>query len=250
MIVSNAHRINHGEYPRIQTRDTDFFLERRNSVQAVAESVTQLVARRLPNFLKVDPLRGIQVMTPMKRSDVGVYALNRMLQEALNPPERGKSELHRGEVVFRLGDKVMQIKNDYQLEWEIRGKYGIPVEKGMGIFNGDMGVIREINEFAELMTIEFDEGRFVDYSFKQLEELELAYAITIHKSQGSEYPAVVIPLLSGPKMLMSRNLLYTAVTRARRCVAIIGSDQTFDAMVANRMERNRYTTLDLRIQEF
>lgn len=248
-IVVNAHKINRGEKVDLKVKTKDFLFLNYIDPNQIISIIRWLVQDKLPAYVDAD-LFDIQVLTPMRKGPLGVENLNRILQRYLNPPEEGKKERVYGEHVFRQGDKVMQIKNDYQLEWEIRGKYGIPVEKGMGIFNGDMGVIREINEFAELMTIEFDEGRFVDYSFKQLEELELAYAITIHKSQGSEYPAVVIPLLSGPKMLMSRNLLYTAVTRARRCVAIIGSDQTFDAMVANRMERNRYTTLDLRIQEF
>lgn len=248
-IVVNAHMINRGEKVDLKVKTKDFLFLNYIDPNQIISIIRWLVQDKLPAYVDAD-LFDIQVLTPMRKGPLGVENLNRILQRYLNPPEEGKKERVYGEHVFRQGDKVMQIKNDYQLEWEIRGKYGIPVEKGMGIFNGDMGVIREINEFAELMTIEFDEGRFVDYSFKQLEELELAYAITIHKSQGSEYPAVVIPLLSGPKMLMSRNLLYTAVTRARRCVAIIGSDQTFDAMVANRMERNRYTTLDLRIQEF
>ena len=143
----------------------------------------------------------------------------------------------------------MQIKNNYQMEWEIRSKYGIPTDKGAGVFNGDMGIIREINEYAENLTVEFDEGKMVEYSFKQLEELELAYAITIHKSQGSEYPAVIIPMYSGPRMLMTRNLLYTAVTRARKCVTIVGSDVTFQAMIGNHIEANRYTTLARRIWE-
>ncbi len=143
----------------------------------------------------------------------------------------------------------MQIKNNYQIEWEIRGKYGIAVEKGTGIFNGDMGIVREINTYAEMMTVEFDEGRFVDYPFKQLDELELAYAVTIHKSQGSEYPAVVIPLLPGPRMLMNRNLLYTAVTRAKSCVTLVGDEGTFYQMIDNTFEQKRYTSLQNRIKE-
>ena len=143
----------------------------------------------------------------------------------------------------------MQPRNNYQLEWEIRTKYGLSVDKGTGVFNGDMGIVREINDFAETMTVEFDEGRMVEYPYKLLDELELAYAITIHKSQGSEYPAVVIPLLGGPRMLMTRNLLYTAVTRARKCVTIVGSDVTFQAMIGNHIEANRYTTLARRIRE-
>ena len=151
--------------------------------------------------------------------------------------------------MFRQGDKVMQVKNNYQLEWEIRGKYGIPVDEGVGVFNGDVGIVREINEFAEMVTVEFEESKFVEYSFKQLDELELAYAVTIHKSQGSEYPAVVIPLLNGPRMLMNRNLLYTAVTRARKCVTVVGSEETFQAMIRNERQQRRYSSLDARIEE-
>ena len=185
----------------------------------------------------------------MRKGLLGVERLNVILQQYLNPPSKGKKEKEHGRGLFREGDKVMQIKNNYQLEWEIRGLYGIPVEKGVGVFNGDTGIIKEINTFAETITVEFDERRFVEYSFKQLEELELAYAITIHKAQGSEYPAVIIPLLAGPKMLMNRNLLYTAVTRARKCVTLVGDEKVFAEMENNKMEQSRYTTLDLRIKE-
>ena len=191
----------------------------------------------------------IQIMTPMRKGALGVERLNTILQNFLNPPSPDKAERAAGQTVYRVGDKVMQIKNNYQIEWEIRNRYGIPVDKGLGVFNGDVGVIREINLFAELLTVEFDEGKMVEYSFKQLEELELAYAITIHKSQGSEYPAVIIPLLGGPRMLMNRNLLYTAVTRARRCVTLVGDEKTFYEMEENRMEQSRYTALDLWIKE-
>ena len=176
-------------------------------------------------------------------------SLNEILQRYLNPPGPDKAERENGRGVFREGDKVMQIKNNYQLEWEIRGKHGIAAQRGMGVFNGDLGVITSINSFGELLTVEYEEGRFVDYTFKQLDELELAYATTIHKAQGSEYPAVVIPLLGGPKMLMTRNLLYTAVTRARKCVVLTGSADTFQAMIDNQTEENRYTTLSQRIGE-
>ena len=185
----------------------------------------------------------------MRKGLLGVERLNGILQQYLNPPSPDKKEKEHGNGLFREGDKVMQIKNNYQTEWEVRGKYGIPVEKGVGVFNGDTGILREINTFAETLTVEFDEGRFVEYAFKQLDELELAYAITIHKSQGSEYPAVVIPLLGGPRMLMNRNLLYTAVTRARKCVTLVGDENTFWEMEKNQMEQSRYTTLDLRIKE-
>ena len=185
----------------------------------------------------------------MRKGLLGVERLNRILQEYLNPKAESKREKEHGEGLFREGDKVMQIKNNYQIEWEVRGNYGIPIEKGTGVFNGDMGIVREINLFSETMTVEFDEKRFVEYPFKQLDELELAYAVTVHKSQGSEYPAVVIPLMTGPRMLMTRNLLYTAVTRARKCVTLVGNPDTFDQMVHNEFEQKRYTTLSDRIQE-
>lgn len=247
-IVVNAHKINRGEYVDLKVRSKDFMFLNYLDTNQIISIIRWLVQDKLPSHVDAD-IMDIQVLTPMRKGPLGVENLNEILQRYLNPPEVGKKEHAHGNRVFRQGDKVMQIKNDYQLEWEIRGLYDIPVEKGVGIFNGDMGIIREINEFSESMTIVFDEGRFVEYSFKQLDELELAYAITIHKSQGSEYPAVVIPILGGPKMLMSRNLLYTAVTRARKCVTMVGSEQTFDAMVKNLMEHNRFTTLDLRICE-
>ena len=172
-----------------------------------------------------------------------------MLQRYLNPQDGSKKEKTLGGRLFRQGDKVMQIKNDYQMEWEVRGRYGISVEKGIGVFNGDTGILREINEFAETAEVEFEDGRFATYSFKQLEELELAYAITIHKSQGSEYPAVILPVLSGPQMLLNRNLLYTAVTRARKCVTVVGSEETFAEMIRNEKQQKRYSALDERIRE-
>ena len=172
-----------------------------------------------------------------------------MTIEAAKGLDKDEKEKETGKGLFREGDKVMQIRNNYQLEWEIRGKYGIAVEKGVGVFNGDMGIIEEINTFAETLTVVFEENRYVEYSFKQLDELELAYAVTIHKSQGSEYPAVILPLLGGPRMLMSRNLLYTAVTRARTCVTILGSEVTFEEMIRNKQEKERYTSLRQRIEE-
>ena len=204
--------------------------------------VIQLIRQKLPKYVDATPF-DIQVLTPMRKGLLGVERLNGILQQYLNPPASDKKEHEYHDMVFREGDKVMQIKNNYQLEWEVRSKYGIAAEKGMGIFNGDMGIIQTINSYAETMTVEFDEGRLVDYSLKQLEELELAYAVTIHKSQGSEYPAVVIPLLTGPRMLMNRNLLYTAVTRAKKCVTLVGDDRTFQGMIANVSEQKRYTGL-------
>ena len=185
----------------------------------------------------------------MRKGLLGVERLNQILQRYLNPPEDGKSERAVGDRLFRTGDKVMQIRNNYQMEWEIRGRYGVVIEKGVGVFNGDTGILREINEFAETAEVEFEDGRFAMYSFKQLEELELAYAITIHKSQGSEYPAVILPLLSGPQMLLNRNLLYTAVTRARKCVTVVGNEETFAEMIHNEKQQKRYSALDERIRE-
>jgi exodeoxyribonuclease V alpha subunit len=202
----------------------------------------QLIKQKLPKYVEAEEY-DIQVLTPMRKGLLGVERLNQILQMYLNPPDKTKREKEHGNITFREGDKVMQIKNNYQLEWEIRTKYGLCIDKGSGIFNGDTGIIEEINAFAETMTISFDEGKKVEYSFKNLDELELAYAVTIHKSQGSEYPAVVIPLLNGPKMLMNRNLLYTAVTRAKKCVTIVGDESTFDMMVENNSEQKRYSGL-------
>lgn len=247
-IVVNAHKINQGVPVVLDNKSRDFFFLKRYDANVIISIVITLIQKKLPKYVEASPYE-IQVLTPMRKGLLGVERLNSILQQYLNPPDQGKKEKEHGQGVFREGDKVMQIKNNYQLEWEIRGNYGIPVEKGVGVFNGDTGIIREINTFAEMMTVEFDEKRFVEYSFKQLDELELAYAITIHKAQGSEYPAVVIPLLQGPRMLMNRNLLYTAVTRARKCVTLVGDEKTFYEMENNRMEQDRYTALDVRIKE-
>lgn len=248
-IVVNAHKIHAGEKIVLNNKSRDFFFLKRLDTNVILKVIVMLVSQKLPRYVDAKP-RDIQVLTPMRKGVLGVENLNVILQRYLNPPGEDKAEKETAHGLFREGDKVMQIKNDYQLEWEIRGKSGIAAEKGMGVFNGDMGIIREINSFAEMVTVEYEEGRFVDYAFKQLDELELAYAVTIHKSQGSEYPAVVIPLLGGPRMLMTRNLLYTAVTRARKCVTVVGSDVTFQAMIDNKMEQNRYTALAQRIKEF
>jgi len=226
----------------------DFFFLKRYDADTIINVTLQLIKQKLPKFVEATEY-DIQVLTPMRKGLLGVERLNSILQRYLNPPEQGKREKMHGDVLFREGDKVMQTKNNYQLEWEIRSRFGLCIDKGMGIFNGDTGIIREINEFAETMTVEFDEGRMVEYSFKLLDELELAYAITIHKSQGSEYPAVVIPLLSGPSMLMNRNLLYTAVTRARKCVTLVGNDVTFHEMIGNTSQQKRYSGLCNRLKE-
>ena len=241
-IIVNAHRINRGEPVSLDNKSMDFFFLKRFEADVIIRVAIQLIHQKLPKFVDAAPF-DIQVLTPMRKGLLGVERLNGILQQYLNPPSSDKKEYEYHDIIFREGDKVMQIKNNYQLEWEIRSEYGIAIEKGMGIFNGDMGVIRTINTYDETMTVEFDEARLVDYSLKQLEELELAYAITIHKSQGSEYPAVVIPLLTGPRMLMNRNLLYTAVTRAKKCVTLVGDDRTFQGMIANESEQKRYTGL-------
>ena len=247
-IIVNAHKINRGEEVSLDNKSMDFFFLKRYEADIIINVVLQLVKQKLPKFVDATPY-DIQVLTPMRKGLLGVERLNGILQQYLNPPDKSKREKEHGDMVFREGDKVMQTKNNYQLEWEICTKFGLTVDKGMGIFNGDMGIITEINDFAETMNVEFDEGRKVEYSYKLLDELELAYAITIHKSQGSEYPAVVIPLLNGPSMLMNRNLLYTAVTRARKCVTLVGNDATFNQMIQNTSQQKRYSGLCDRIRE-
>lgn len=247
-IVVNAHKINRGEPVEINNKSRDFFFLKRYDADMIIRVVIALIQDKLPRYVNARPFE-IQVLTPMRKGLLGVERLNQMLQRYLNPQDGSKKEKTLGDRLFRQGDKVMQIKNDYQMEWEVRGRYGIPVEKGIGVFNGDTGILREINEFAETTEVEFEDGRFATYSFKQLEELELAYAITIHKSQGSEYPAVILPVLSGPQMLLNRNLLYTAVTRARKCVTVVGSEETFAKMIRNEKQQKRYSALDERIRE-
>ena len=247
-IVVNAHKINRGEQVQISNKSRDFFFLKRYDADIIIRVVIALIQEKLPHYVDAKPFE-IQVLTPMRKGLLGVERLNQILQRFLNPPEESKPEKAVGERLFRTGDKVMQIRNNYQMEWEIRGRYGIVIEKGVGVFNGDTGILKEINEFAETAEVEFEDGRFAIYSFKQLEELELAYAITIHKSQGSEYPAVILPLLSGPQMLLNRNLLYTAVTRARKCVTVVGSEETFAEMIRNEKQQKRYSALDERIIE-
>ena len=247
-IVVNAHKINNGEEIRLDNKSKDFFFLERNDTNVIYKHMIQLIREMLPKYVQADPL-DIQVLTPMRKGSLGVESLNKILQEYLNPPSPDKKEHAAGDLIFREGDKVMQIRNNYQIEWEVVSRYGIPIDKGMGIFNGDMGIIREINEYASTLVVEFDEHRRVTYAFNQLEELEPAYAVTIHKSQGSEYPAVVMPLLTGPRMLFNRNLLYTAVTRAKNCVTILGSSATLFGMIHNESENKRYTALEDRIRE-
>ncbi|MBR5337145.1 MAG: ATP-dependent RecD-like DNA helicase [Lachnospiraceae bacterium] len=241
-IVVNAHKINAGEVPEVDNKSEDFFMLKRYTPDVVIEVMRILISEKLPGYLDCKPA-DIQILTPMRKGNLGVERLNEVFQQYMNPPEYGKNEKELFGRIFREGDKVMQTKNNYRLEWEITGPYNIPVDAGVGVFNGDMGIIKTVNTYAELITVEFDDGRCVDYTYKDAEELEHAYAVTIHKSQGSEYPGVVIPLLSGPEMLMTRNLLYTAVTRARRCVTIVGDEKTFEKMIYNDTERVRYTGL-------
>ena len=247
-IVVNAHKINRGEQILLNNKSRDFFFLKRYDADIIIRVVIALIQEKLPRYVEAKPF-DIQVLTPMRKGLLGVERLNQILQRYLNPPDAAKKERESMHGLLREGDKVMQIRNNYQMEWEIRGRYGIPIEKGIGVFNGDTGILRTINEFAETAEVEFEDGRWAEYSFKQLEELELAYAITIHKSQGSEYPAVVIPILSGPKMLLNRNLLYTAVTRARKCVTVVGSEETLREMIRNEKQQQRYSSLDQRICE-
>lgn len=247
-IIVNAHKINNGEEVVLDNKSMDFFFLKRYEADKIIQVTLQLIKQKLPKFVDATEY-DIQVLTPTRKGLLGVERLNNILQMYLNPEDPSKREKEYGSTIFREGDKVMQIKNNYQLEWEIRSKYGLCIDKGTGVFNGDTGIIEEINFFAETMTISFDEGRMVEYPFKLLEELELAYAITIHKSQGSEYPAVVIPLFQGPRMLMNRNLLYTAVTRAKKCVTIVGDDEVFYTMVQNNSQLKRYSGLKQRLLE-
>ena len=247
-IIVNAHKINRGEHVTLDNKSRDFFFLQRQDPNVILRVVLALVQEKMPRYVDARPT-DIQVLTPMRKGSLGVENLNEMLQRYLNPPSSEKNEKETSRGRFREGDKVMQIKNNYQIEWEARNRYGIAIDKGTGIFNGDMGIVQQIDLLAETMEVLFDDYRTVTYSFQMLEELELAYAVTIHKSQGSEYPAVVIPLLTGPRMLMNRNLLYTAVTRARSCVTLVGSPETFEQMIDNASEQTRYSGLYDRIRE-
>ncbi len=247
-IVVNAHRINRGEQIAMDNQSLDFFLLERKDANVIYKHMIQLIQEKLPGYVKATPY-DIQVLTPMRKGNLGCETLNGILQRYLNPADKRKREYMAGDTIYREGDKVMQIKNNYQLEWEVVSRYGIPVDKGVGVFNGDMGRIVEINESAACLTVEYDEHKRVTYPFSMLEELELSYAITIHKAQGSEYPAVILPLLSGPRLLFNRNLLYTGITRARSCVTILGSSDTVRGMIENVSENKRYTALRERLLE-
>lgn len=247
-IVVNAHKINKGEQISLDNKSRDFFLLERNDVNVIYKHMIQLIQEKLPKYVNATPY-DIQVLTPMRKGSLGCETLNGILQRYLNPPDDKKREHVSGETIYREGDKVMQVRNNYQLEWEVLSRYNIPIDKGMGVFNGDMGRIVEINETASSLVVEYDEHKRVTYPFTLLEELELCYAITIHKSQGSEYPAVLLPLLGGPRMLFNRNLLYTGITRAKNCVTILGSSDTVREMIRNESENRRFTALAARIRE-
>lgn len=247
-IVINAHKINRGQEISFDNQSKDFFFLERKDIPLIYRDTVLLVRDKTPKYINVKPFE-IQVLTPMKKGNLGVESLNRILQEQLNPPAPDKKETKRGEVIFRTGDKVMQIKNNYEAKWVIRGRNGIKVDEGEGVFNGDVGIIVRIDDFTKSLTVLYEDNRQVEYTYAQLEELELSYAITIHKSQGSEYPAVIMPLLEGPRMLLNRNLLYTAVTRATKCVVILGSKDKVRQMIAHGEEQKRYTDLVNRIKE-
>ena len=241
-IITNAHKINAGQSIRLDNKSKDFFMLSMSSSIQIQRALVSLIAEKLPPYVDATKY-DIQVLTPSRKGELGVENLNKILQLYINPPSTDKRERQWGEVIFRENDKVMQIKNDYQIEWKIVTKKGLTIKEGSGVFNGDCGIIREINEFAGTVTVEFDEGKLVEYTGATLEELELAYAITIHKSQGSEYPAVIIPLLNAPRPLLNRNLLYTAVTRARKCVTIVGSENSVNEMIQNESEMKRNSGL-------
>ena len=247
-IVTNAHKINQGKEILLDNKSKDFFFLQRNNPDIIYKHMIELITGKLARYVDVSPMQ-IQVLTPTRIGNLGVERLNRILQKYLNPSSPNKDECEYGDNLFRTGDKVMQIKNNYNLEWEIKGYNEIVVDRGTGVFNGDIGIVIKIDSGAHLLEVEYDDSKKVKYQFNELDEIELAYAVTIHKSQGSEYPAVIMPLLGGPKPLLNRNLLYTGVTRARKCVMILGSSETLNEMIQNESERNRYTGLAERIRE-
>ena len=247
-IVMNAHKIHQGEHVILDNKSKDFFFLKRNDADTIINVMLTLVRDKLPKYVDAG-ISEIQVLTPTRKGLIGVERLNTILQQFLNPPASEKKEWSGDTRIFREGDKVMQIRNDYQLEWEVTGNYNITVEKGVGVFNGDVGIIKDINDWAKTLTVEYEEGKRVVYPFANLDELELAYAITIHKSQGSEYPAVVMPIMEGPKMLMNRNILYTAITRAKKCVTMVGDADVFYSMVDNTSQARRYSGLKSRIED-
>ena len=247
-IVMNAHMINAGRHIPLDNDSMDFFMLERNEPNKIINVVLQLIIQKLPKYVDAG-INDIQVLSPMRKGELGVDNLNIVLQKYINPPSSGKAELVYRDFTFRENDKVMQIKNNYQIAWQRRGYHGVVIEEGAGVFNGDTGLVREIDNSSNEITVEFEDNKYVVYPYSSLDELELAYAITVHKSQGSEYPAVVMPVLVGTSLLMHRNLLYTAVTRAKKCVTIVGSKEMIYNMIDNEREQRRYTTLRTRIIE-
>ena len=249
MIVVNAHKINKGESPILNGKDKDFYFLPEVNPNSTLETIIELNKERLPKYYNYDPIKDIQVLTPMKKGDVGTNSLNRKLQEALNPESTFKAEKKMGEEIFRVGDKVMQIKNNYNLEWE-KIVDGRALEKGEGVFNGDFGYVQSIDHEENKLKVLFDDERLVDYSFNGLDELMLSYAITVHKSQGSEFPVIIIPIHWGPPMLLTRNLIYTGITRARELVVLVGELRFLDMMIKNNRIAKRYSSLDKKIKEY
>ena len=249
MIIVNAHKINKGEKPLLNEKDKDFFFMTKRNPEEIIQTIINLNKDRLPSFYGFDPIRDIQILTPMKKGEVGIHSINKFLQAALNPKSETKSEKQMGEELFRVGDKVMQIKNNYKLEWKLI-RDGIEIDGGEGVFNGDFGYISEIDREDSLLKVMFDEEKEVEYDFKQLDELKLAYATTVHKAQGSEFPVVIMPISSGPSMLLTRNLFYTAITRARKLVVLVGDERYMYMMIKNNIIAKRYSSLDTKIRNY
>ncbi len=248
MIVENAHRINNGQPPELSSGKEDFLFEEIAAAEDVARRVVGLCTGRVNRLLTREPRKDVQVLVPMKKGPLGVYALNARIQAAMNPPGRQKRERKHGDVVFREGDKVMQVKNNYKLGWK-KARYNGIAEEGLGVFNGDLGTILRIDSTEQELEVLFDDERAAVYDFTMLDELSLAYAVTVHKSQGSEFPIVILPLISGAPSLMTRNLLYTAVTRAREQVYILGRSRCVYEMAANGQVKKRYSALSVFLQE-
>lgn len=248
MIVQNAHSINKGFMPVYNKKDTDFFFMRESSTEDIIELIIDLYCTRLPLKYGLDSVKDIQILSPMKKGDLGVIELNKRIQEAINPPSRLKKEKSSGNYIFRVGDKVMQVKNNYRTEWKSCGDDGNAIT-GEGIYNGDIGYIVFIDETEQEVTVQFDEEREVTYPFSQLDELILAYATTVHKSQGSEFPVILMPVVWGPPMLLTRNLLYTAITRAKQLVVLTGMEKYLQSMIDNDKIDKRYSALDYRLSQ-